>query len=278
MQFDTLKFENHGGIGVITLNRPEARNAMSPQMRVEFAELLRNLRPDDSVKAVIIIGEGRAFCSGGDLRSMSESRRTANQSRRRIHDIHVWLPELVNLEKPVIAAVDGPAYGGGFSLALSADFVLASTRARFCSVFQRIGLVPDMGLLWLLPRLLGLSRAKEIIFSGRVIGAEEGKSLGFVHSIHESDDLKNAALEFAGRFLHASTLSLGLSKNILNQSLHLDQRAIAEMESYAQGLCMDSDYHNECVAKFLRGEELPYRWEMFEAAAVAAGETSQGES
>lgn len=274
MKFETLKYENHDGVGVITLNRPDARNAMSPQMRTEFAELLRNLRPDDSVKAVIIIGEGKSFCAGGDLRSMSETRRTANQSRRRIHDIHVWLPELVNLEKPVIAAVDGPAYGGGFSLALSADFVLASTRARFCSVFQRIGLVPDMGLLWLLPRLLGLIRAKEIIFSARVIGAEEGKALGFVHSIHEPEELKAAALEFAGRFLHSSTLSLGLSKNILNQSLHLDQRAVAEMESYAQGLCMDSDYHNQAVQTFLKGEQLPFRWEAFEATANSTSETA----
>jgi len=276
MAFETLMYENDNGIGVVTLNRPEARNAMSPQMRLEFAELLRGLRSDDSVKVVVITGAGKAFCSGGDLRSMSETRRTANQSRKRIHDIHVWLPELVNLEKPVIAAVDGPAYGGGFSLALSADFVLASSRARFCSVFQRIGLVPDMGLLYLLPRLLGLARAKEIIFSARIIGAEEAKALGLVHGVYPPEALKEAALAFAGRFLHTSTLSLGLSKNILNQSLHLDQRTVAEMESYAQGLCMDSDHHNLAIETFLKGEELPFRWEKFEGDNTKANEKNKG--
>lgn len=265
MNYETLLYERSDGVAIVTLNRPEARNAMSPQMRKEFAHLLAHLRGDDEARALVIIGAGKAFCAGGDLRSMSESRRTAAQSRRRIHDIHVWLPELTNLEKPVIAAVDGPAYGGGFSLALAADFVLATPRARFCSVFQRIGLVPDMGLLYSLPRLVGLAKAKDIIFSGRVIDAQEARGLGLVHSLHEPEELRGAAIAFAGRFRQASTLSLGLAKSILNQSLHLDQRAVAEMESYAQGLCMDSEYHGEAVAAFLRGEQLGFRWESFDS-------------
>ncbi|EAQ02441.1 probable enoyl-CoA hydratase [Pseudooceanicola batsensis HTCC2597] len=250
------------------MNRPEARNALDVPMRQELADLIAEIRDDDRVKAVILTGAGGVFCAGGDLRGLKE-KRTSAQSYKRIADLHVWLPSLVNLEKPVIAAVDGPAFGGGMNLALAADFVLASDNARFCQVFGRIGLVPDLAGMSLLPRLVGLQRAKELVFSGRTLRPDEAKEMGIVHSVHAPDQLQDAAFALARRFCNASTLAIGLAKNILNQSFNLDQRAMAELEAMAQALCMDSTYHKEAVQRFLDKEPALFDWDSMDKKEAA---------
>lgn len=258
--FETLLLEVRDGVALLGLNRPEARNAIDQTLRDELPRAMEQVRDDASVRALVLYGVGGNFCSGGDLRGMSSKPRTAFESRQRIRAIHAWLPEWINLEKPVIAAVDGAAFGGGFSLALTADFILASTRARFCQVFARIGLVPDMAALYLLPRMIGLQRAKELMLSARVLGASEAEDLGLVHSLYAPDDLLESAVAFAKRFAQASPMAAGLTKSILNQSLHLDQRALADLECYAQGLCMDSAFHKDAVQAFLGGEPLGFIW------------------
>lgn len=262
MNFETLLYEVRDEVGLVTLNRPAQKNAFDEVMRRELPELIRIVKHDAGVKAVVLTGAGGAFCAGGDIRGMMASQnRTAYDSRQRIHALHAWLPELVNLEKPLIAAVDGPAFGGGFSFALAADFVLASERARFCQVFGRIGLVPDTFSMYLLPRVVGLARAKELVFSTRVIDANEAKALGIVFEIHPADVLLERALAFAGRFRAASPVAIGLAKSILNQSLHLDQRAMSELESYAQGMCMDTEYHRRAMADFVAGKGVAFKWD-----------------
>jgi len=153
MDYKAIKYEIKDEIAVVTLNRPEARNALDITMREEIADVTLRIRDDESLKAMILTGSGGAFCGGGDLKALTETKLTSVTGRKRIQDLHDWLPSLVNLEIPVVAAVDGAAYGGGFNLALVADFILASPRARFCSVFGRIGLVPDAGGFYLLPRI-----------------------------------------------------------------------------------------------------------------------------
>src|SRR5690606_30761927 len=128
---ETMVYELRDEVAIITLNRPDARNALDVPMRRELAGVVAEIRDDERVRAVILTGAGRVFCAGGDMRGLNEKRSSA-QSYKRIADLHVWLPSLVNLEKPVIAAVDGPAFGGGMNLALAADFILASESARFC--------------------------------------------------------------------------------------------------------------------------------------------------
>lgn len=257
---ETMVYELRDEVAIVTLNRPEARNALDIPMRREMAELVSEIRDDESVRAVILTGAGGVFCAGGDMRGMREKRSSA-QSYKRIADLHVWLPSLVNMEKPVIAAVDGPAFGGGMNLALAADFILASDTARFCQVFGRVGLVPDLAGMYLLPRLVGLQRAKELVFSGRTLRADEAMDMGIVHSVHAPDQLLDAAFALACRFCSASTLAIGLAKNILNQSFHLDQRAMAELEAMAQALCMDSAYHKEAVQRFLDKKPALFDWE-----------------
>lgn len=258
MKWETLNCDINDGIALLTLNRPQARNALDEVMRRELPQVLQHLRENEDVRVLVLHGAGGNFCAGGDLRAMSAKARTAFQSRQRIHALHEWLPGLTNFEKPVIAAVDGAAFGGGFSLALAADFILATPQARFCQVFARIGLVPDMAAMYMLPRIVGLQRAKELMFSARVLPAEEALALGIVYALHEPDDLLAQALALAQRFTTASPMAIGLTKNILNQSFHLDQRTVAEMESHAQGLCMDSEYHREAVRRFLAREPLDF--------------------
>lgn len=258
--FETLLLEVRDGVALLGLNRPSARNAIDETLRAELPLAMAQVRDDASVRAVVLYGVGGNFCSGGDLRAMSAQPRTAFESRQRIRALHAWLPEWVNLEKPLIAAVDGAAFGGGFSLALTADFVLASTRASFCQVFARVGLVPDMAALYLLPRIVGLQRAKELALSARVLPAPEALQLGIVHSLYAPEDLLDAAVAFAMRFTHASPIAMGLTKSILNQSMHLDQKALSELESFAQGLCMDSPYHQESVRSFLDGRQPAFVW------------------
>lgn len=257
---ETLSYALRDEVAIVTLSRPEARNALDVPMRQELAAIVAEIRDDDRVKAMILTGAGGVFCAGGDMRGLNEQRSSA-QSYKRIADLHVWLPTLVNLEKPVIAAVDGAAFGGGMNLALAADFILASDTARFCQVFGRIGLVPDLAGMFLLPRLVGLQRAKELVFSGRTLRADEARDMGIVHSVHRPDQLQDAAFALARRFCNASTLAIGLAKNILNQSFNLDQRAMAELEAMAQALCMDSAYHKQAVQRFLDKKPALFDWE-----------------
>ncbi len=259
--YQTLTYETQGRTGMIRFTRPEVRHALDISMREEIAALLPKIRADRDLRALIITGEGGAFCAGGDLKALSEEERPVEANRERIALLHTWFTELSNLELPVIAAVDGPAYGAGLNLALAADFVLASPRARFCAVFSRIGLVPDLGGFFLLPRIVGLARAKELVMTARSFGAEEAKDLGIVLEIHQPEALMDAALTLARRFDSASRLATGMSKTILNQALHSDQRALADMEAMAQALCLASDYHKEAVQRFLDKQPLAFDWD-----------------
>lgn len=265
MSFESLKYEVRDGLAIVTLNRPEKRNALDLSMRTELREVVLDIRDDKSLYAVIITGAGGAFCAGGDIQAMT-SKRTPHESRKRIQDIYTWLYELVSLEMPVIAAVDGAAYGAGINIALAADFILASPRARFCEVFGRVGLIPDVGGLFLLPRIVGLQKAKELIFSARSIDAKEAKELGIVYSIHESDALLDAAIALAGRFRDASREAIGISKNILNQSFNLDFRALGELEAFGQAVAHDTDYHKAAVQRFLNKEPTLFDWERMQKA------------
>lgn len=259
--FETLTFEVKDNVGLITLNRPDTRNALDLPMRAELTEIIHHIRENQAVSALVITGSGGAFCAGGDLKSLSDARRPAPVNRKRVQDLHLWFRELVDLELPVIAAVDGPAFGAGFNLALAADFIFASPKARFCAVFGRIGLVPDLGGFFLLPRIVGLQAAKDIVFTARTLEPEEAKSLGLIREIVPGDNLLPHALAFAKQFANASRPAIGMAKTILNKSTELDQRALSEMESYAQAICLETDYHHDAVARFLAKEPLAFNWD-----------------
>lgn len=249
-----------GSTFLIRMNRPERRNAFDLEMRSALAEAIFEARDNDTVKAVVLAGSQGTFCAGGDLRALSGRKLSASESRDRIRRLHPWFTQLLNLEKPVIAAVDGPAFGAGFNLALACDFILGTPRTRMCAVFGRIGLVPDLGGFYLLPRIVGLQRAKELVFSARELGADEAKSLGILYDIYDPERLEQAAFDMAQTFAHASTEAIGMSKNIMNRSFNLDYDTLAEMESYAQALAIQSPYHEEAVKRFIDKQPLSFVW------------------
>jgi 2-(1,2-epoxy-1,2-dihydrophenyl)acetyl-CoA isomerase len=257
-----LEISRNGPTTVLTMNRPEQRNALDPAMRNAFALGVADVRDDASVKAVVLAGAGGHFCAGGDVKVLAGNQagvRDIFEGRERIRKIHRWFDELVDLEKPVIAAVDGVAFGAGLSMALAADFVIASPRAKFCCVFSRLGYVPDMGLMYLLPRAVGLSRAKELVFTARVVDAEEALRIGLIHSIAEGD-VTQAAVEMAARFHSAPTQAIGLAKQVMNHVFESDRQTTYEQEAMAQALCRESAFHKEALGRFSRKEAPLFQW------------------
>lgn len=257
-----------GGIAEFTLQRPKARNALSQAITDDLAEALGLVAHARDVRVLIITGSGGSFCAGGDIKAMRErhastdpEHRAPEFMRRRLDNVQQTLIRLRELDIPVIAAVDGPAYGAGFGLALQADFVIASTSASFCMSFARIGAIPDFGALNTLPRIVGLARAKEIMLTARKIDAREGLELGFVHSLHAPEMLLGQARAFAARLARGPREAAGLTKRLLNRTFETDYATLAALEACAQAVCLGGTYHLEAAARFAAGMPAEFDWE-----------------
>ncbi len=263
MDFEHIKFDISDEIATITLNRPEARNALSLRMRDDLRAALALVKEQAGaeIKAMIVTGAGGAFCAGGDVKAMGSDERTSHGIRRGLRNSHDLIYDLANIELPVISLVDGPAAGAGCNIALAADFVFATPKGIFMQAFGRIGAVPDWGGFYILPRLVGLQRAKDLVYTARKVGAEEAKEIGLILDIVSQDNAMAEVREFAGRFRHASTAAIGMSKNILNQSHNLDHRTLLELEADAQGMALVSPYHKAAVQRFKDKEPSHYDWE-----------------
>lgn len=253
------------GVALFTHQRPAARNALSMELRADYRDMLAQVEGDRRVRALVLTGSGGSFCAGGDLKARQTTTdpdfRSPDAIRRRVQAGHGWIERLRSLEVPVIAAVDGPAVGAGFSIALAADFILASTRAMFCMSFAKIGLIPDLGAFHFLPRAVGLPMAKELALTARRVSAIEGKRLGFVHTLHEPEALLPEAMRFARRFIAGPREAMGLTKNLINKSFETPYATLAELECNAQAVASATPYHGQAVAGFLRGEPAAYDWD-----------------
>jgi 2-(1,2-epoxy-1,2-dihydrophenyl)acetyl-CoA isomerase len=257
----TLDYRLDDGMATLTLNRPEAKNALDPTMADELGECLAAIRADEAVRVLVLAGAGGAFCAGGDVKAMGQGGpRTPEQRRAGMARYTRICTELMALDRPVIAAVDGVAYGAGFSLALMCDIVLLSERARLCMVFQRIGLVPDMGAFYTLPRVVGLQRAKELIFSAREIDAAEALRLGLAMEVVPAEALAARAQAIARSFAGASPVAMSIAKRALQASLGSDLQTLLEIESSGQALASNSDYAKEAVRRFAAREPAQFRW------------------
>jgi len=248
MEFKTIQLERDKEIGVVYLNQPETRNALSMEMQEELRIALEGLARDGAVKAIVISGRGTAFCAGGDLRTMGDSK--PFQGRQRMQSVHRLVLALRNLEKPVLAAVNGPAFGAGWSLAMACDFVIASEKARFSLAFVKVGLIPDCGSLYLLPRIIGLPKAKELMMTGRVVEAAEAGALGLVNKVVPPEQLLPEALTLARELAQGPPLALGLLKSIVNRAFETDFLTLLEEEALAQDLCLQTEDHREGVRAF----------------------------
>lgn len=254
MSDNTVLLEKVGGTAVITLNRPHRRNALDDSIKAAMTDIVSAVREDRSVSAVVLTGAGGNFCAGADLGDGGADAERGFYVRDLLLDHHGWFNELTDLEKPVISAVDGFATGAGLSVALAADFIIASDRARFVSSFARVGFVPDLSLMYVLPRRVGLVRAKEIVFSACEIQGEEAVAIGLAEAVVPANRLRDAAIEFAQRFEKAPTHVLGMAKRIMNRAFETDRHALLQLEAAVQGLCAASQYNAEAVRRFFSKE------------------------
>jgi 2-(1,2-epoxy-1,2-dihydrophenyl)acetyl-CoA isomerase len=236
------------GICIIRLNRPEIRNALVMEMREELLHAFQKLEVNEEVKCIVLTGEGKAFSSGGDLSALQEL--APLEGRKRLQRGHELLMKMLELEKPIIAAVNGAAAGAGFSLALICDMIIASEQAFFVQSFASVGLIPDLGALHFLPQLVGPHKAKELMFTGERIMADEAERLGIVNKLVPHDELLQEAVSLAQKVSAKSPISVKLTKKIMNQHLHNNLKLLLELESSVQDLCFQTEDFREGVAAF----------------------------
>ena len=257
---ELVAFDLQDQVATLTLNSPSKRNALEPAMRDMLAHHIRAIREDASVRAVVIIGAGGHFCSGGDLRNIAAANLDNAGWLRRMQALHEWLYDLLTLDRPVIAAVDGAAAGAGFSLAMAADFVIATPRAWFNMSFIKVGLIPDLGAFYTLPRIVGVQRAKEIMLSARDVGAQEALQLGLVLELHAPQQLLERAQAMARSFVGASPTAVALIKRSLHDALGGGLPSLLATEANAQSLAAGTSAHHEAVQRFLSKQPPHFVW------------------
>jgi 2-(1,2-epoxy-1,2-dihydrophenyl)acetyl-CoA isomerase len=247
---ETLLVAESGGVLAITLNRPEVLNAINEQMSRELQDALRAAERSAGVRCVVLTGAGRGFCSGQDLRERAGVGDVSygESIRRRYNPI---ILRLSTLEKPVIAAVNGVAAGAGCNLALAADIRLASDRARFIEIFSRIGLIPDSGGTYHLPRLVGLAKAFELAYTADEVDADEALRIGLVNRVVPHDDLLTVTGELARRLAEGPTRGYGLTKRAIRYGLGASLEQALDYEAHMQEIAGRTDDHREGVAAFL---------------------------
>lgn len=257
---EAIVFSVKDQVATLTLNRPAHRNAFDEVMKRELTQALRQVQADRAIRALVLSGAGGVFCAGGDLRGMQDAVLDSAGWRERMAQVRDFIAPLIELDRPVIAAVDGAAFGGGFSLALTADFILASPTARFCMSFLRVGLVPDCGALYTLPRIVGAQRAKELMLSAREVDVHEAQRLGIVMEIHPQPELLARAQALAASFVNASPAALSLTKRALAASPHNGLDALLEIEANAQAVAFGTVQHRDAVARFMAKQPASFQW------------------
>lgn len=244
---ETLLASHEAGVATLTLNRPEALNALNATMRRELAAALKAAARDEATRAVVITGAGRGFCAGADLRGGSGERDFRHVLTTEYNPL---VAAMRALPKPIVAAVNGVAAGAGVSLALAADIVVAAEDARFVPAFARIGLVPDSGLARTLVRGVGRHRAFEILMGERQLGADEARDLGLVAAVVPGDELADVAGKVARRLAAGPTAAIGLTKRLLNRAEDATLGEALAAEAALQDLAGRTDDHAEGVAAF----------------------------
>lgn len=253
-----LQVDTADSVTTIRLNRPDALNAITQEMAQQLRATLQRLAADDATRAVILTGNGRGFCAGADLADMFARMAgaegiSAAQALEYVRGDSVPLIEaMLGFDKPLIAAVNGPCAGAGMGLALAADVIVAADDAAFTVVFTRRGLVPDFGVTWLLPRLVGMRKARELCLLADSVPAADALAMGMVNEVVPAAELLDAAGRWARRFAQGSTSALRLTKRLLAETFELDAHQAVEREFASQALCLTSPDAIEGVSAFLQ--------------------------
>jgi len=245
-----LLYDVRDRVATITLNRPAQRNAFTIEMVDEWADRLRDAQRDSDVHVIVVTGAPGAFCSGIDLSWLEEDHAPFDRKRTLAEHIHRVPLELENVDKPVIASMNGVAVGAGLDMALMCDLRLAARSARMAESYVKVGLVPGDGGCFLLPRLIGLPRALELLLTGDAIDADRAAELGIVNSVHDDDQLDAAVADLAGRLAAGPPIALRMIKRTTYQSLRTDLRTSLDLVSSHLALNRTTDDSLEAFRAF----------------------------
>lgn len=253
---DFLIFERDGPIVTLTMNQPEQRNPLTGNTAIpEFLAAIDRIHDDQGVRCVILTGNGPSFCAGGDIREMKRQASPEvsemdirHQYRRGIQRLTLGL---FDLEVPVIAAVNGHAIGAGLDLACMCDIRIASEKARFAESFIKLGIIPGDGGAWLLPRIVGMSRAAEMAFTGEMLDAEQALAWNLISRVVAHDSLMSTAHEMAGRIAQHASHGLRLTKRLMREGIHARLDTVLEMSAVFQAVSHKTPDHSEAVNAFI---------------------------
>jgi 2-(1,2-epoxy-1,2-dihydrophenyl)acetyl-CoA isomerase len=257
MPYEHIDVTDDSGITTIMLNRPEKLNALAGHMRRDLAEALEHAGSDRTVHVVVITGAGRAFCAGGDIRAMAEliEEKDADEFSRLLGSARRVITAIRQMTKPVIASVGGPASGAGFNLALACDLRIASTDASFSQSFVKVGLHPDWGGTYFLPRLVTPNKACELFFLGETLDADEALRLGIINYLVEPAELERETRKLAERLRAAPAISVAAAKQAVYMSQSAEMEDMLRFETEAQLRCFESEDGREGVRAFLEKRE-----------------------
>jgi 2-(1,2-epoxy-1,2-dihydrophenyl)acetyl-CoA isomerase len=252
MEYKDIELIREDRIAFITLNRPEVLNALSETMKVELIQALKETEEDDDIRVMILTGRGRAFCAGADLNRFVEFQKRDKDHKKKTRFGSLDLPRaFIQYPKPIIAAINGPAYGFGFTVTLTCDIRLASERAKFSCAFVRIGVTPEFCSTYFLPRLIGYGKAAELVFTARPFDAREALEIGAINRVYPHDRLIPEAKKMAGEIASMPSTAVQKSKEILRHAMQSTLDQIIQHESMVFLDCMKTEEHQLALGKLL---------------------------
>ena len=254
MNYETIILERKDYIATITLNRPDRLNALNKQMADELNDVALSIDGDDDVRVVVITGAGRAFCSGADLRGERTGR---NEIGHGLADM--IFAALNSVEKPIIASINGVAVGGGCTMTLSCDIRIASEEAKFQLPFTRLGICTELGSSYLLPRLIGMGKASELLLTCKMIDAKEAREIGLVNQVVPADELEKVTYEMASSIAKFPPLAVRMNKRGLHQAMSDGLSSQIQYEALATAYLSGTEDHREAVAAFREKREPVYK-------------------
>ena len=263
MADDSVLYDSDGRIAVITLNRPENRNSMTPDVMARFRERVAQARGERELRVLVITGRGRSFCAGADFRSASPARTPEADDARLPHErsfaSYEAFLDVLDVEVPTLAAMNGHAIGGGLGLALVCDLRVANREARYGANFARLGFHPGMAVSYLLPRIVGLPHAVDLLFSGRLVSGDEAAALGLVHEAVAPEEVAAAARRRAETIAGCAPLAVRLIKRSLYRGAGLDARGAAWAEAFAQSATLATEDAREGIRALLEKRPPTFR-------------------